>query len=56
MNAVGQQRLLTVKEAAARATLVESTIRRKIATGEIPAVQVGGKGCPLRVDADELDA
>ncbi|HEV2590294.1 MAG TPA: helix-turn-helix domain-containing protein [Gaiellaceae bacterium] len=51
-----QRRLLTVQEVAARTGQSIDTIRRKIRTGEIPAVQLGGKGFPIRVDAEELDA
>jgi excisionase family DNA binding protein len=32
------------------------TVRRYIANGQIPALQLGGKGTPVRVPADELEA
>jgi excisionase family DNA binding protein len=39
---------LTVDETAARLRLGVSTVRRKIASGELPAVQLGGKRSPVR--------
>jgi excisionase family DNA binding protein len=45
---------LTVKETARRLDLHEITVRRKIARGEIPALQLGGPGCAVRVLEDEL--
>jgi excisionase family DNA binding protein len=45
---------LTVKEVARRLDLHEITVRRKIAAGEIPALQLGGPGCAVRVFEDEL--
>jgi excisionase family DNA binding protein len=47
--------LLTVQQVAARTSLSVSSVRRKIAAGEIPAVQLGGQGRAIRVDPDELD-
>jgi len=45
---------LTVKEVARRLDLHPLTVRRKIAAGEIPALQLGGPGCAVRVFEDEL--
>ena len=47
---------LTVKETARRLDLHEITVRRKIRAGEIPALQLGGRGCALRVLEDELSS
>ena len=47
---------LTVKEVARRLDLHEITVRRKIRRGEIPALQLGGPGCALRVLEDKLSA
>jgi len=51
-----QRRLLTVKELADEWRQHPHTIYRKIAAGEIPAVQLGGKGSAIRVDERELEA
>jgi excisionase family DNA binding protein len=48
--------LLTVREAAALLRQSERSVRRKVRSGEIPAVRLGGPGAPLRVPADELEA
>ena len=45
---------LTVKETARRLDLHEITVRRKIKAGEIPALQLGGPGCAVRVMEDDL--
>jgi excisionase family DNA binding protein len=47
---------LTVKETARRLDLHEITVRRKIRAGEIPALQLGGPGCAVRVLEDELSS
>jgi excisionase family DNA binding protein len=47
-------RLLSVSEVAERLGVSRRTVERKIATGEIPALQLGGKHSPIRVDAAEL--
>jgi excisionase family DNA binding protein len=33
----------------------EQSVRRKIAAGEIPYLQLGGPGCSLRILEDELE-
>jgi excisionase family DNA binding protein len=49
--------LLSVREAAARLGQSESTIRRKIAAGELLAVRLGQSlRAPLRVPSDFLEA
>jgi len=45
---------LTVKETARRLGLHPLTVRRKIWAGELPALQLGGRKCPVRVPEDEL--
>jgi hypothetical protein len=41
---------------ALRLDMHEQSVRRKIAAGEIPALQLGGPGCALRVLEDELSS
>jgi excisionase family DNA binding protein len=48
--------LLTVAEAAQRLRLHPMTVHKKIRRGEIPAIQVGGKYLPIRIDERELRA
>jgi excisionase family DNA binding protein len=50
-----QRRLLSVTEVAERLGVSRRTVQRKIAAGEIPAFQLGGKRSPIRVDAHELE-
>jgi excisionase family DNA binding protein len=50
-----RSQLLTVKETASRLGYHPRTVRRKIERGEIPAVQLGGKGSAVRVDERDLD-
>jgi excisionase family DNA binding protein len=47
--------LLTVREVADRLKLSEKSVRRRIASGELPAVRLGGRGTQLRVDEREID-
>ena len=46
--------LLTVPEVAERLRMSRSSVYRRIATGELPALRLGARG-PLRIDARELD-
>jgi excisionase family DNA binding protein len=46
--------LLTVKEVATILRLHPMTVRRLIRAGELPAVQLGGKGHAVRVPEAEL--
>jgi excisionase family DNA binding protein len=46
--------LLTVKEAAAELRVHPMTVRRMIALGRVPAVQLGGPGTAVRIDRAEL--
>jgi excisionase family DNA binding protein len=48
--------LLTITQVAERLNVSESTVRRRIASGELSAVQLGGTGAPVRIDERELDA
>jgi excisionase family DNA binding protein len=47
---------LSVKEVALRLGIHEQSVRRKIAAGEIPTLQLGGRGCALRILEDELSS
>jgi excisionase family DNA binding protein len=47
--------LLSVRDVAERLGVTTKTVRRKIARGQIPAVQLGGPGSELRVDERELN-
>jgi excisionase family DNA binding protein len=47
-------RLLTLRETAERLHVSVDTVRRRIASGDLQAVQLGGRGAPLRVDEREL--
>ena len=47
-------RLLTLRETAERLHVSVDTVRRRIASGELPAVQLGGRGAPVRVDERDL--
>jgi excisionase family DNA binding protein len=49
-----RSQLLTVKETASRLGYHPRTVRRKIERGEIPAVQLGGKGSAVRVNERDL--
>jgi excisionase family DNA binding protein len=50
-------KLLTVGEVALRLRQAETTVRRKIAEGEIPAVKIGaGPRAPIRVPLEEFQA
>lgn len=51
-----QQRLLTLDDVASRMGVSRRTVERRVAAGEIPALQLGGPRTPIRVDAVELDA
>ena len=48
-------RLLTVPQVAERTQLSVRSIRRKIAAGQLPAVQIGGPHTAVRVDERELN-
>jgi excisionase family DNA binding protein len=48
--------LLRVSEAAELLDVSPKWVRRKIADGTIPALQLGGPGSAVRIDRDELVA
>jgi len=50
------RQFLTVAEVAMRLGVSAPTIRRRIASGEIPAVQLGGPGTSVRVPHAALRA
>ena len=45
---------LKIKDACARTGLSESTIRRRISDGSLPAYQLGGSGHAIRIELDAL--
>lgn len=47
--------LLTVDEVADALKLSVRTIRRRIATGELPVVRTGGPRTAIRIERDALD-
>lgn len=52
--AIGE--LLTLQEAARRLRVSTTTVRRKVRSGELPALRLGAsERHPLRVDADALE-
>ena len=55
MTTVADHRWLTVRETAALIRVSEDTVRRAIASGELPAVQLGGRGSSIRIDEAELE-
>jgi excisionase family DNA binding protein len=56
LNTSDAVELLTVAEAATLCNCSAPTIRRRIAEGEIPAVQLGGPGKSVRIPRTELEA
>lgn len=55
LTTANRRSLLTVKEVASRLGLHPMTVRRMIADGRLPAVQLGGHGTSIRVYVDELE-
>jgi excisionase family DNA binding protein len=55
MTSVAEHKWLTVRETAEQVRVSEVTIRRAIARGELPAVQLGGPGSSIRIDEAELE-
>jgi excisionase family DNA binding protein len=56
MHATRSPELLRIREAAERLNVSRASIYRWIDEGRVPAVQLGGRGAPLRIPEDELDA
>lgn len=55
MPATQTPKLLRVSEAAEQLNVSRASVYRWIAEGRIPAVQLGGRGAPLRVDRHALE-
>lgn len=53
---VHELNLLTVRETAALLKQSERSVRRKVHSGQIPAVRLGDESGPLRIPAGELRA
>jgi excisionase family DNA binding protein len=51
-----ERAFLTVREVATRLGVGEKKIRRLIARGELPAVQLGSRRTAVRIAESELDA
>lgn len=47
---------LSIAEVASRLGVAPVTVRRKIETGELPAVQLGGPGSTIRIPRRALEA
>ena len=54
MHATHQTGLLRIPEAAERLNVSRASVYRWIDQGRLPAVQLGGRGAPLRVPIGEL--
>jgi excisionase family DNA binding protein len=54
-TAVYESDYLSIREAASMLGVAPITIRRKIETGELLAVQLGGPGCALRIERRALE-
>ena len=55
MHATRSPELLRIPEAAERLNVSRASVYRWIDEGRLPAVQLGGRGAPLRVPAAELE-
>jgi excisionase family DNA binding protein len=55
MNTIEHQRLLTISQTADRLNVSTVTVRRLVRRGDLPAVQLGGKGSAVRVAEAELN-
>jgi excisionase family DNA binding protein len=51
-----EQEFLTVAQAAYLLAVDHRTVRRKIREGELPAIQLGGRGSHIRIPRRALDA
>jgi excisionase family DNA binding protein len=54
-TAVYESDYLSVREAAGMLNVSRITVRRKIAAGELLAVQLGGRGSSIRIPRDALN-
>jgi excisionase family DNA binding protein len=55
MSTLEHQRLLTVTETADRLNVSTVTVRRLIRRGDLPAVQLAGKGSAIRIAEAEFN-
>jgi len=51
-----RSRLLTLDEVAQRLGVSKRTVQRKVYSGQLPALRLGGGHAPVRVDEAELEA
>lgn len=54
MDAARSRKLLRIPEAAERLNVSRASVYRWITEGRLPAVQLGGRGAPLRIPEAEL--
>jgi excisionase family DNA binding protein len=55
MHATRSPELLRIPEAAERLNVSRASIYRWVVEGRLPAVQLGGRGAPLRIPSVELE-
>ena len=55
MHATRTPELLRIPEAAERLNVSRASVYRWIGEGRLPAVQLGGRGAPIRIPAAELE-
>jgi excisionase family DNA binding protein len=55
MDATSSPELLRIPEAAEKLNVSRASVYRWIEEGRLPAVQLGGRGAPLRIPEAELD-
>jgi excisionase family DNA binding protein len=55
MDATSSPELLRIPEAAERLNISRASVYRWIEEGRLPAIQLGGRGAPLRIPAAELE-
>jgi len=56
MHATESPELLRIPQVAERLNVYRASVYRWIDEGRLPAVRLGGRGAPLRVNAAELNA
>jgi excisionase family DNA binding protein len=55
MHATRPAELLRIPEAAERLNVSRASVYRWVVEGRLPAVQLGGRGAPLRIPSAELE-
>jgi excisionase family DNA binding protein len=55
MHATRSPELLRIPEAAERLNVSRASVYRWVVEGRLPAVQLGGRGAPLRIPSVELE-